>query len=245
MYLKEFNDEGVKLFTEFLRAMHKGDNPEYPKYLLADETYSDCLGNTVLFPNKRNFQTKLELVKEIDSLFKQAGIDSPEQHPGLFTWLALYYFEFICKKDKNGELSIEKGKDYIAYYIPDMKNYARYYRHKLLVAYRIYKLHQDQIKGAMAILGSHPSTHGEIMEQIASRQELITNPGIINLLTYLYWDVEKKSLKSGYSSKTGSPRRLASLLKQLDMTYDLQSVHKNELIKLLPKEFDKFKIEQA
>lgn len=122
-----------------------------------------------------------------------------------------------------------------------MKNYIRYYRHKVLGTYRIYDKHRDQPDEAMAILGSSPSTHGEIVEQIASRQELITNPGIVKLLTYLYWDVEKQSLKAGYSSKSGSPRRLAALLAQLDMTYDLQSVHMNELIKLLPKEFNKHK----
>lgn len=241
MYLKELNTTGIKLFEDYLQKIHSNENPEYPEYLLEDERYSDSLSDTKVTVNKKIFQTKLELAIEIDKLFKESEINMPEKHIGLFCWLSLFYFDSISKKNKNSQLTIEKGKDFLAYYIPDMKNYIRYYRHKILGAYRIYVIHKNNPDGAMAILGSSPSTHGEIVEQFASRQELITNPGIVKLLTYLYWDIEKKALKVGYSSKVGSPRRLAALLAQLDMTYDLQSVHINELLKLLPKEFNKHK----
>ena len=74
MYLRELNNEGVKLFADFLRALHKGDNPEYPKDLLTDEKYSICLGNSEVLAKKTQFGTKLELVTEIDRLFEQSSL---------------------------------------------------------------------------------------------------------------------------------------------------------------------------
>jgi hypothetical protein len=59
----------------------------------------------------------------------------------------------------------------------------------------------------------------------------------------LYYDPDKKSFKLGAGSKIkGGPRRLASILNQLDMTYYLYGMTSDEIIALLPKEFDRFRI---
>lgn len=249
MYLRELNDEGIQYFDNFLVALHRGENLSAPVEILTDERYSCRIGKHEVSMEKKKFENKLELVTEIERLFKEGGVESPERSRGLFAWLSLFYFESVCKKDRNGDLDIEKGKDFRLYYIPDVKAWNRYYRHKILGPYKIYKIHQDYIEDAKAIFGSSPDTHSELMEQIASRQEIITNRSVVRLLTELYWDGEKQALKKGHASKNvpgkksggGSVRRLATVIGQLNLTYDLVSIGFSELYSLLPKEFNKFK----
>jgi hypothetical protein len=50
------------------------------------------------------------------------------------------------------------------------------------------------------------------------------------------------SLKKGSGGKGGgSARRLSDVLKQFNMNYDFYAIKSDDLINLLPKEFDRFK----
>ena len=83
---------------------------------------------------------------------------------------------------------------------------------------------------------------GEIAEQLASRKELVTNAAVVEVATRLYYDPATGSFKRGAGTKTkGAPRRLADLLNQLDLTYYLYGMTVDELLGLLPKEFDRFR----
>jgi hypothetical protein len=82
---------------------------------------------------------------------------------------------------------------------------------------------------------------GDIWEQLASRQEIITNLGILGTATLLYLDTKKDRPKRGAAStkrKPGTLRRFVDLIQQLDLTYDLYSMQPTEILGLLPAEFD-------
>jgi hypothetical protein len=81
----------------------------------------------------------------------------------------------------------------------------------------------------------------DFTEQLSSRLELITNRAIVEAATQLYFDLQNERPKRGAAStkrKPGTLRRFVDLMRQLDLTYDLYSLDHNELLKLLPKEFD-------
>jgi hypothetical protein len=83
---------------------------------------------------------------------------------------------------------------------------------------------------------------GEIVEQLASRKELVTNRAVADVATKLYYDSATGSFKRGAGSDTkGAARRLAALFNQLDLTFYLYGMACDELIALLPKEFDRFR----
>jgi hypothetical protein len=83
---------------------------------------------------------------------------------------------------------------------------------------------------------------GDIVEQLASRKELVTNRAVAETATRLYFDSAAGAFKRGHSSKIrGGPRRLASLLNQLDLTWYLYGMTTDEILNLLPKEFDRFR----
>jgi hypothetical protein len=88
------------------------------------------------------------------------------------------------------------------------------------------------------------SAPGDVVEQLASRQELITNKSVMAVVSNLYFDKENHAPKKGSGGKAdGSPRRLADILNQFDLTFDLYSVPQAGLLALLPKEFDRFREE--
>jgi hypothetical protein len=78
--------------------------------------------------------------------------------------------------------------------------------------------------------------------ELANRQELITNPAIVAAATRLYYDPSKGRLKrSGSKGTPGTIRRFAEVLVQLDVVWDLYSMSVDELIEMLPAEFDRFR----
>ena len=100
----------------------------------------------------------------------------------------------------------------------------------------------DQIDTISGILCGEIHTPGDVYEQLASRQEWITSSQIQKAVTKLYYDHNNMSLKKGSGGKGGgSARRLSDVLKQFNMNYDFYAIKSDDLINLLPKEFDRFK----
>lgn len=82
---------------------------------------------------------------------------------------------------------------------------------------------------------------GDVVEQLASRQELVTNRGIMELATRLYVEPEslrQKRLAGGKGD--GSARRLSDIIEQFDLTWDLYAASGEELATVMPKEFSRF-----
>jgi hypothetical protein len=135
---------------------------------------------------------------------------------------------------------LENGKRFVgeeARYIPGAASW-RYYRHLLAGPYRIFQLHRDRAK---LLLSGQLGRPGDFAEQLASRQEFITNPGIIGAASLLYYDDEKHRPRRGAAStkrKPGTLRRFVDVVQQLDLTYDLYSMQPVEVLTILPKEFD-------
>ena len=69
----------------------------------------------------------------------------------------------------------------LARHIPEPGNFQRYYRHLLAGPYRIYRAHRDDPQRALALLCQPLDSPGDVVEQLASRQELVTNRGIMEL----------------------------------------------------------------
>lgn len=90
------------------------------------------------------------------------------------------------------------------------------------------------------VLANPPHTPGEVAEQLASRQEIITNPAVMATATKLYVN-DDGGLKRGAAGRgAGSARRLAEVLRQFDVNWDLFSMSSNQIYDMLPGEFESF-----
>src|SRR5258705_3480854 len=95
-------------------------------------------------------------------------------------------------------------------WVPQIRDYRRYYRHLLVGPYRIYRAHRANPHNALIVLGGPFGSHGEVVEQFASRLEIVTNRGLIESLTRLYWDPASQKLRrGGRGHDAGGVRRLA------------------------------------
>jgi len=113
----------------------------------------------------------------------------------------------------------------------------------LLGPYLIVRTHYDKPERAWACLCTAPSEPGEVVAQFASRRELLTNKGVIEMVTCMYYDATKGGHRPGIgASSKGGARRLAALLYQLDLNWYLYGMKSDEIMRLLPKEFETFKL---
>lgn len=237
MKVARLNENSLATFATWLDALKSGTAVLAPTSLLSDPQAIEPLPADVEV-EARGFASRFEAADYLHSRFAAAGLTEVEQDRGLWAWLSLFYFDAVCPPGRGGE----RNPGATARHIPEPGNFQRYYRHLLAGPYRIYRAYRsDTPTLAMAVLCQPLDTPGDVVEQLASRQELITNRGIMGLATTLYVDSSLQRIKRGAGGKGGgSARRLSDVIEQFDLTWDLYAATVDELIAVMPKEFAKF-----
>ena len=126
----------------------------------------------------RDFSSRFELAQYLCNVLPDAG-PALDHNRGLWSWLGLFYFEQICPRQADGSRAIGEVYRYIL-----SQDYRDYYRHLLAMPYVIYRLHG---RFSRSILSPPVHKHGDFAEQLASRQEIITNRGLIEAVDHLYF----------------------------------------------------------
>ena len=234
--LRKLNDEGIERFHEYLRdgadgraPVHLLDNPQTSEPLPVNMDFT-----VTGFPNRYVFGNRL------NSLLGELNATEIAHDKGLWSGLALLWFDFICPRSSGGKRKVDKEYRYIL-----SSDYRHYYRHLVRSPWQLVR---DHGKNARFLLISpresrHPiAVHGEILEQFGGRQQVLASPHIIQAANSLYLDLEKDRPKTGAAgSGRGSARRFGMVLRQFDLTFDPACMSQEELIDLLPPEFDRWK----
>ncbi len=229
------NKEGVLVFQAYLEQLRNGIMESPPFYLLEDSKYSQPL-QIIIELDQISFPSRLSageyLTHQIGDKLQEVPISDLLL---LGSWLSLFYFDIVCPSDSEGQRY--PGKDYR--HIPS-SDWRDYYRHLLLGPLQLYRRHGSKARLLLAGTVDQP---GDFNEQIASRQEFVASDGMIQALDKLYYSEEISKPKKGAttSDKAGGLRRFVDLMQQLDLTHDLQSMGGQEIISLLPSEFDNWK----
>lgn len=237
MKLRRFNRDGIAAFAKYRGRLSLEPGLKPPFEDLEDNALTEIVA-THLDVKPRAFKNRLEAGRFLNELMDAASVQQPERDEGLWTWLTLLYFDEVCPADGNGRRDPQSE----ARLTPLIDNHQRFYRHLLLGPFMIVRAHRSQPERAIAMLCNPLWKPGEIVEQLASRKELVTNQAVVDVAKRLYYDSSTGSFKRGAgSSVKGAPRRLAALLNQLDLTYYLYGMTCDEMLALLPKEFDRFR----
>lgn len=235
--LRRFTTTGMSAVQEALDRVDLGEVVDLRPILVDDHLTEvlipDPLVNVQSFANRRQAGEYLYnlLVPLEDS------ITDIERDQGLWTWLALAWVDVLAPTADDGTRNLKDRARWVAV----VDDYRKYYRHLLAGPYRIYRAHKDAPERAMAVLATAVEKPGEVVEQFASRQEMITNPNLMSAITSLYYEPATGKLKSGAGGKAhGSARRLVDVLQQFDVTWDIYGMLPDEILELLPEEFERF-----
>lgn len=230
MKLRSFNSTGISCFREFRASQTKeaGDL----ETLIQDSSLSTEI-NPSIDVRQQEFSNRFSAGEYLFRLFSEVDIPNLDDRPEVWTWLAAFYFRQLCP------VGTMPGRDYR--WEPSVSNFRNYYRHLLAGPYYIYRAHQNNPQLALAVLATPLHRPGDIVEQLASRQEIVTNKTVMDAATQLYIGVDGTPKPGAAGRGGGSARRLADVLTQLDLTWDLYDISTEKLIELLPAEFDGFK----
>ena len=229
--LRIFSEQGIKKFQEYIQELK--DNSQTSRLDLNVEPHSIEFQPGVDIGETRVFPTRMELGRYLSESFTKAGINRADVigKRELWTWIAYLWFDQLCPV-LNKVRNVRETARYIC-----TSDYRNYYRHYIAASYDIYSLHGN--KNSRLFLYSPLYVHNDFIEQIASRQYIISNRSLVDVAHRLYWDAHSNSPKRGSQTrnKPGNHRRFVRMVGQLELTYDIYSMTPDEILNLLPEEF--------
>ena len=242
----ELTARGIRAAQDYLAALRQDAAAKAPAGLLTDSGYAQPVAPAV-YVELRSFASRREAGAYLDD--RLAPLSSTPariaDNAGLWSWLGMFYLEQVAGRDANGRLRISASD--VAYVIDpqsDRRGDSQRHRHRLLAAWDIYTQHGEA--RAQGLL-SHPVSG---MEQLADRLlgavEAYRAHGIMDLANRLYTDpatgMQKPGIAGGGQNQRppGGIVRLLDVLNQLYMTYDVYGMTVQQLLPLLPPEFDRW-----
>lgn len=236
--IRYFNQQGRQEWANWLDNLRKDSSTPFPEDILQRSDLTKAAPGGVALPANTNskYQLAESLAKPV-SIIESKGL-GVGQFPGLWDWLAAYYFDAICPKRTDGTRNINETARY--YWDQD---YRRKYRHRI---YGPVSLFRNLGNFSKIHLSGEAHTLSDWEEQASARYETGGNPSIAEVMCVLYWDETTLRPKKGAAPNKkipGTLRRFGDIIKQLALTYDLYAINAKGLVDLLPREFNKWKSE--
>jgi hypothetical protein len=237
--MKKLTQSGVEKFDKYLSTLAGGsstlDGEDAPPTGLLEKDNTSEKSEIEIDFDFSKFGRKYELVRHLHEALPSLEERSFQFQKELFATFSLANLKTFSMPAAEG--GFKTGN--IERHIP-RKSWKHRYRHLIRGPYLLYSLHGED---ARVFLTGNLNVHGSISEQIASRQELVTSEGVIQALNLLYFNEDDFSLQRGHAGdkkRPGSIRRFATVIEQLKRTHDLMAINGEELVKLLPSDFDEF-----
>lgn len=237
MKLRRLNQKGIEEFRMYLSALRSGEIAELPYSLLTSpNTSAPVQDGPDIEP--MTFLTRLDAARYMDRTFSNLKLDSIETDVGLWSWLSLFYFDQVCPPSPSK--SRKPGRDYRHILEP---GYRHGHMHLLGGAYLVYTVYGLREELSKLLLYTPLHAESKFHHQLATRQGLITNRGVLEAVHLMYMTPESETPKRGAlaSNTPGGLLRFIAVIQQLDLTYDLYSMTGEQILQLLPSEFDRWR----
>jgi hypothetical protein len=235
--LRRLTDSGIEYFRCYLAKLRSGSLDPPPFHLLEEDKHAVPAYDGIAV-EQRIFSSRLDFAKYACGVFSRIEPEDLFNDVGVWSWLSLYYFVQVCPVRNDGLR--RPGRDYR--HIPE-PGFRVGHRHLLSGPYLVYAMYGLSDLLAGFLLYTTLPTESQIYHQIVSRQNLATNPVVVEAAGLLYFDKKTKRPKKGafQTNKPGTLNRFVMVIQQLDINYDLYSMEPLELLDLLPPEFDMWK----
>lgn len=234
--LRKLNEKGVARFAEWIAGGAEG---VAPIALLLDPETSDKLP-VAIHPERHDFKDRLEFGAYLVDLLKGLDARAISRDVGLWSALALVWFDLLCPPNKDGFRKVDREYRYIL-----SGSFRTYYRHLVRSPWQLYRDHGEHARFMLVRSRdvSHPlSVHGEILEQLSGRQRVMGSKPIIRAANRMYIDPATGKPRKGVAGGgPGAALRFGVVVRQLDLTFDPEIMSPDEFIAILPKEFGRWR----
>ena len=246
--VSELTPEGIRRAREYLAALRAGENPAFPYSLLEDEPYARPVVPEV-YVERRRFANRREAGEYLSQRLVPLGLERIADNAGLWSWLGMFYFEQVVGQYRDGRVRVADAD--IAYVIDQSaagRGAQQRHRNRLLAAWEIYIRHGEK---AWVMLEQPVSAMEQLAEYLMNKTEVFRSVGVVDLANRLYGDPNTRRPKAGFAGSgqnqrpPGGIRRLLDVVEQLSMTYDVYGMTEEQLVKLLPSEFDRWRNQPA
>ncbi len=234
MKIRKLNKAGIKEFECFITNLRNGGKQNIPDHLMTDPSTSEPLGWDLEL-EKGEFANRYELGVYLVEQLKDKDAQKVIGDSGFWSLLALFWFDQLCPLKADGSRKPSMVYNYIL-----SENYNHRPRHAIFTTWQLVELYGEF---SHYLLSRELPVRGELIEQLMARQYFLSCTGVMQAASTLYYDPELKTFKKGAAGRTsaGCVYRFVNWLQQLEINYDLFSINSDDLISLMPKEFDRFK----
>ena len=231
---RKLNDDGLDEFESWLAAGAPG---QAPRDLLGSPSTSVPVHGLVLTQPK--VENRYELGIWLNQQLAELNLVELSVDRHLWTSLSLFLFDHICPPFSRGR-KLSKMYSYIL-----SNDYRHYYRHLVRTPWQLVRDHAENSRLLLLSTSDRPfplRVHGEILEQLGGRASVLRSKSLIAEANRLYGDPKTGRPRARVASKNmgGTVRRLGAVLRQFDLTYDVENLGGGMLISLLPREFDRW-----
>ena len=180
------------------------------------------------------FATARDLAAAVCAAFGRQSPHEAADRTGVWAWLT-YVLRDCVFVTKGG---VRRVGEIHKWYPSAPGDYQKAQRHLIRMPVLLYA---SLDKDADLLLCGKPSVPGELREQLTAQQDMISR-NFQRVARQLYYVEATGSFKRGSAgSNGGSARRLRTIRKQLDVTWDMSDMAPASILKLLPAEFDPFR----
>lgn len=246
--VRTFTKEGIEVFRSWLdraenNVLKRRTSEPPPTEILLDDRYSKPLGfGEALL--QRPFKRKYDLGMEVCRALGRENAEKIINMPNVWAWLSLFFHETTFPRDKDGRCFTGERSRHVIQTIQGRKQDQS---HRHLVKSAVTNVLRFG-KYAVVLMGTEIG-QSKIEEQVMSRrvdQPLAYHREFVKTLHQLYWDAENEDLKSGARGEgPDSIMHIMDLLTQFDLTFDISSLEVENFMRLLPKDFDRFRDQGA
>jgi hypothetical protein len=230
--LRQFREEGIQAFREFLTACREKPTLPIPLELLENDQLTQVIEPRIEIEATRLVQ-KADAATYLSKLLVKLPDPQVAENAGLWSWLTLFYFNEVCPT-RNGRRSVKN--DY--HYVFEPKNSRHFYRHLLFISWRVLKVAPTHHR---LFLTSSISTLDKVTTEVMKRLYITRIPCIFEVLDRLYWNDARGKARPGVVGQQVRPgdltHRFPLRIRQLERTFDLLSLTADQLLELLGEEF--------
>jgi len=152
--VRVLNPEGLAKFSEYLSTLRVEASRVPPIDLLIDGKYSDPFEPQVTVETL-SFASAYEIGTYMIKVLSNCEDRLISRNYGLWSWLALFYFDQLCKPDPSGN---RKPLEDAVYLLEERFSFRRYYRHAIRTPWLAVREHGEHAKVLLLTSGKGTRT---------------------------------------------------------------------------------------